>query len=115
MAKSTFPVSGGAMPKFDRGSIMRRAWAIFAEAYKFPQIAFNDIGRKCFGWGLRKAWAEAREAARVAAISPEVRAERIETLHGLIQRAAFIDSHPQWRATIAAHRQELRALQAAGG
>jgi hypothetical protein len=29
MAKNTFPVSGGAMPKIDRAAIMRRAWAIF--------------------------------------------------------------------------------------
>jgi len=31
---------------------------------------FSDIGRKCFAWALRQAWVEAREAARIAALSP---------------------------------------------
>jgi hypothetical protein len=81
---------------------MHRAWAIFRETYKYPQIGFADIGRKCFGWALRKAWAEAREAARVAAVPAEVRAERIETLQGLIARAGFIDSGPSGRQRFAA-------------
>lgn len=92
---------------------MRRAWAIFRRTYKFPQIKFSDIGRKCFAWALRQAWVEAREAARVAALSPTAKAERIETLQSLICRAGFIDSGPQWKATITAHRDEIRQLQSA--
>jgi hypothetical protein len=111
MTKSALPADGGAMPKIDRGALMRRAWAIFREAYKYPQIKFADIGRNCFAWALRKAWAEAREAARIAAIPAEVRAERIETLHGLIYRADYIDSGPQWKATVTAYRREIRTLQ----
>ena len=45
---------------------MRRAWVIFRQTYRYPQIKFADIGRKCFAWALRQAWVEAKEAARVA-------------------------------------------------
>jgi hypothetical protein len=92
---------------------MRRAWAIFRRTYNFPQIKFSDIGRKCFAWALRQAWVEAREAARVAALSPVEKAERIETLQTLIAHAGFIDSGPQCKATIREHRDEIRQLQAA--
>jgi hypothetical protein len=108
---NTFPVNGEAMPKIDRSAIMRRAWAIFRETYRYPEIKFSDIGRRCFAWALRKAWEEAREVARIAAIPADVRAERIETLQGLIGRASYIDHGPTWRATIAAYRNEIRQLQ----
>jgi hypothetical protein len=92
---------------------MRRAWVIFLQTYNFPAIKFADIGRKCFAWALRQAWVEARDAARIAALSPTARADRIETLQALISHAGFIDSGPQWKATIRAHRDEIRQLQAA--
>jgi hypothetical protein len=92
---------------------MRRAWAIFRQTYNFPQIKFSDIGRKCFAWALRQAWIEAKAAARVAALSPTAKADRIETLQHLIACAGYIDSGPQWKATIRAHRDEIRQLQAA--
>jgi hypothetical protein len=91
---------------------MRRAWVIFRQTYNFPQIKFSDIGRKCFAWALRQAWVEAREATRIAALSSAARAERIETLQGLISHAGFIDSGPQWKATVSAHRDEIRQLTA---
>jgi hypothetical protein len=112
MIKNTLPVNGGALPKIDRGALMSRAWAIFRETYKYPQIKFSDIGRKCFAWALKQAWMEARKAARVAALSSADKADRIETLHGLIARAGFIDSGPQWKATIRQHRDEIRQLTA---
>jgi hypothetical protein len=111
MTKTTVSAAGGAMPKIDRKTIMIRAWAIFRETYRYPQIKFSDIGRPCFAWALKQAWAEARETARVAALAPAVKADRIETLKSLISRAAYIDHGPTWRATIAAHRNELRQLQ----
>ena len=92
---------------------MRRAWVIFRRTYNFPQIKFSDIGRKCFAWALRQAWVEAKAAARVAAMTSEAKAERLETLQGLIQHAGYIDSGPQWKATIRAHRDEIRQLQSA--
>ena len=91
---------------------MRRAWAIFRQTYKFPQIKFSDIGRDCFAWALRQGWIEARKAARVAALSSDDKAIRIEALQGLIDRADGIDSGPQWKATIRQHRDEIRQLTA---
>ena len=111
MNKNTFPVNGGATPKIHRAALMARAWSIFRQTYRYPQIKFSDIGRKCFAWALRKAWVEAREAARVAALSSAAKAERIETLQALIDHAGFIDSGPQWKATIRLHRDEIRQLQ----
>lgn len=75
MLKDTSSVSGGAMPKIDHAAIMRRAWAIFRQTYKYPLIKFQDIGWKCFGWALRRAWGEAREVARVAAVPAHERAK----------------------------------------
>src|ERR1700688_1906638 len=108
--KSTVSAAGDALPKIDRAAVMSRAWAIFRQTYCYPQIKFSDIGRKCFAWALRQAWVEAREAARVAALSSAAKAERIDTLHTLIAHAGFIDSGPQWKATIRAHRDEIRQL-----
>jgi hypothetical protein len=113
MTNSTISVNGEAMPKIDRAALMTRAWAIFRQTYNFPQIKFSDIGRKCFAWALRRAWVEAKEAARVAALSPAAKAERIATLQSLIAYAGFIDSGPQWNATVSAHRNEIRQLQGA--
>jgi hypothetical protein len=113
MTKNTVSTVGGAMPKINRIALMTRAWAIFRQTYCYPQIKFSDIGRKCFAWALRQAWVEAREAARVAALAPAAKAERIETLQTLIDHAGFIDSGSQWKATITAHRDEIRQLQAA--
>jgi hypothetical protein len=97
----------------NRTALMTRAWAIFRQTYNFPQIKFSDIGRKCFAWALRQAWIEAKEAARVAALSPAARADRIETLKSLISYAGYIDHGPTWKATISAHRDELSQLQTA--
>ena len=113
MTKPTVSTAGGAMAKIDRKFVMARAWVIFRQTYNYPAIKFSDIGRKCFAWALRQAWVEAREAARVAALSPAVRAERIEMLQSLIAYAGFIDSGPQWKATIREHRDEIRQLQSA--
>ena len=113
MKNTTVSRAGGAMPKIDRAAVMNRAWAIFRKTYLYPQIKFADIGRKCFAWALRQAWVEAREAARIAAMTPIAKAERIETLQSLIQHAGFIDSGRLWKATIAAHRDEIRQLQSA--
>ena len=113
MTTTTVSTAGGSLPKIDRAALMRRAWAIFRETYCYPQIKFSDIGRKCFAWALRQAWVEAREAARVAAMTPAAKAERIETLQALISRAGYIDCGPQWKATVRAHRDEIRQLQSA--
>jgi hypothetical protein len=111
MTNTTVSAAGGALPKINRATVMHRAWAIFRQTYRYPQIKFSDIGRPCFAWALRQAWAEVREASRIEAMAPAVKAERIEVLQSLIARADFIDSGPQWAATVRAHRDEIRQLQ----
>jgi len=54
-----------------RSDVMSRAWAIFRETYGYPRLPFRSIGRKCFGWSLRKAWAEKRQAEKLAALPDE--------------------------------------------
>jgi hypothetical protein len=113
MTKITVSAAGGAMSKIDRAALMIRAWAIFRQTYRYPEIKFSDIGRKCFAWALRQAWIEAREAARVAAKTSVAKNSRIETVQALIASADYIDSGPEWKATITRLRGEIRQLQAA--
>jgi hypothetical protein len=113
MTNTTVSAAGGAMPKIDRKALMIRAWAIFRQTYKFPKIKFVDIGRPCFAWALRQAWLEAREIARVAALTSAAKRARIDTLNALIASADYIDSGPEWKATITRVRDEIRQLQAA--
>ena len=47
--------SGGVV---DMKNVMNRAWTIFRETYNYPRMPFRFIGRPCFAWALRKAWAE---------------------------------------------------------
>ncbi len=110
--RSTIKVNGGAMAKFNRRTITARAWEIFREAYKYPAIKFSGIDWKCFGWALRKAWAEAREAARVAAIPAEQKAARIAVLNRTIELASFSESWPQAQREISAARAEIARLSA---
>jgi hypothetical protein len=112
MINTTVSAAGGALPKIDRKDVMTRAWAIFRRTYNFPAIKYLDIGRKCFAWALRQAWVEARRAARLAGMSAEVKAERIQVLEASIAFAGYIDSGPQWKATMTACRDEIRELRA---
>jgi hypothetical protein len=96
MTKPTVSTAGEAMPKIDRRALMARAWVIFRQTYRYPQIKFADIGRPCFAWALKQAWIEARETARLAAIMPAEKAQRIRTLQNLISRTAFIDHYPTY-------------------
>jgi hypothetical protein len=51
MSKNTFQVNGGAMPKFDRGAIMVRAWAIFREpATDTPTGPASSSKNSTIGW-----------------------------------------------------------------
>lgn len=112
MTNTTVSTVGGALPKIDRKEVMTRAWAIFRRTYNFPAIKYSDIGRKCFAWALRQAWIEARAAARLASLSATAKAERIQMLETTIASAGYIDSGPQWKATMTACRDEIRQLRA---
>lgn len=108
--KSTITVNGGAMLKFNRKAIMARAWTIFRETYKYPAIKFSSIGWKCFGWALRTAWAEAREAAHLAAIPTADKAARIAVLNRTIELASYGECWPEVSRTISAARAEIAIL-----
>ena len=100
----------------NRTSIMRRAWALFAEVYRYRGkggIPFLSIGRKAFAWCLRKAWAEAREQATRVAMSAAERGKRLASLVDencrLEHADSFRQAHNLRRAAIAA---EVAALAA---
>ena len=112
MSMSTIRVNGGAMPKFNRGTIMRRAWSIFRTVYKYPAIKFSSIGWKCFGGCVRQAWAEAKDAARIAAIPADDKAARIVALQDAISFAPLGESWAQARSEISTARAELSRLSA---
>ena len=95
------------MPKLDRGAIMTRAWAIFRETYRYPQMKFARIGRDCFNACLRQAWAEAKSAARVAAIPAKIKADRIAVLTDAIVVERFNDHWPTACANITAMHAEI--------
>jgi len=88
-----------------RQAIMVRAWAIFRQTYHYPAVPFRSIGRPCFAWALRRAWAEAREAARLAAIPADVKAARITDLKRALELVPYIED---WRQATA-QRQQLEA------
>jgi hypothetical protein len=111
MIKTTVSAAGGAMPKINRAALMTRAWAIFRQTYRYPEIKFSDIGRKCFAWALRQAWVEARAVGQLAALSATAKLERIQALETTIARADYIESGAQWKATITACRDEIRRLR----
>lgn len=110
MTKSTSSVNGGAMPKFDRADIMARAWSMFRETYSYPSMKFSSIGWKCFGSCVRRAWAEAKEVARFAAIPAPEKAARITALQDAIRFASFGENWAQARHEISAARAEIALL-----
>jgi hypothetical protein len=84
---------------FNRTAIMRRAWALFSEVYRYRGkggIPFLSIGRKAFAWCLRKAWAEAREQATAnIAMTAAERAQRLASLADENLRLEHADSFRQ--------------------
>ena len=110
--KSTVKVNGGAMSKFNRRAITARAWEIFRDVYHYPRIKFSSIGWKCFGWALKQAWFEARQAARLAAMPATDKTTRIAVLNRTIELAQYADSWPQAQLEISAARAEIARLSA---
>lgn len=96
----------------NRKAIMTRAWEIFRATYRYPSIPFASIGRGCFAWALRKAWAEARDTARIAAIPAAVRAERVAALEGESELLTYADSFRYVTARRAQIAAELGRLAA---
>lgn len=90
---------------------MSRAWAIFRETYHYPRIKFASIGRECFAWALRRAWVEAKEAARIAAIADADKQARIAALTRSIELEDFNDCWPQASANVARMQSEISRLK----
>jgi hypothetical protein len=93
-----------------KSQVMRRAWAIFRQTYCYPQIKFARIGRACFGYCLRRAWAEARKAAQTAAATFVDKFRRAAALLVAIEREQFNEHWTSARTNIAAMRSELSQL-----
>lgn len=64
-------VSNTTIPATLRRKVMDRAWELFRRNYGYPRVPFRSIGKHCFAYCLRMAWAEARETVRLAAIGVE--------------------------------------------
>lgn len=93
---------------------MARAWEIFREAYKYPQIKFSSIGRHCFVGCLRRAWAERRQALAVKAIAAADRRARVKALKRQIALAQYSDSYATTRSIENACRAEIALLAGKG-
>ncbi len=93
---------------------MARAWEIFREAYKYPQIKFSSIGRHCFAGCLRRAWAEWRQAQAVKAIPAAERRARIKVLKRQIVIAQYSESYATTRSIESACRAEIALLAGKG-
>ena len=84
----------------------------FPQTYNYPAVPFKSIGRKCFAWALRRAWAEAKEAARIAAMPTPVKAARADALRSELRLLTY---RADYRAASARRREietELSALAA---
>jgi hypothetical protein len=86
-------------------TVMRRAWAIFSETYGYPRMPFRSIGRACFAWALRKAWAEVRSAAELAAIPTADIAARVQRIETEIASLTYAD----WGVSVSEESPRLQA------
>ena len=96
----------------NKSQVMQRGWALFRETYRYPAIPFRSIGRHCFVSCLRKAWAEAKETARIAAIPAEVKAARVAELRHALELVPYMASFPQMVARRSAIHSEIARLSA---
>jgi uncharacterized protein YjiK len=96
----------------NRQTIMQRAWAIFRQTYRYPAIPFSSIGRPCFASCLAKAWREAKEAAAVAAVPAQVKAEQIAGLRQSLSMLTYSDDWQRAEATRQRLNNEISRLAA---
>lgn len=96
----------------NRRAIMQRAWAIFRSTYHYPAIPFASIGAECFASSLRRAWHEAKEAARIAAIPVPVKAERVVALREMIEGLTYSDDYQRACVTRKCAEKEIASLAA---
>lgn len=101
-----------------KSEVMRAAWALCRKVYGFgPRErggrgeSFKAIGRVCFGWCLKTAWASAKRAAGIA----PTKAERVNTLREQLAalRSSFTTSLAVENRRAASIEAEIGALLAA--
>ncbi|MCC0808085.1 hypothetical protein FPV16_18020 [Methylobacterium sp. W2] len=99
------------MPAALRRGVLARAWELFRSSFNYPRVPFRSIGRDCFTWAFRKAWAEARETARLAGLGIEAlkAAEAIEPRVRVGLSTSYTDSIHQ----VAARNDAVRLRAAA--
>lgn len=114
MSENAFPANSGAMPKSKRCTVMARAWQIFRETYRYPQIKLASIGRHCFVGCLQRAWAEWRQARAAKAIPAPDRRKRIKALLRQIEVAQYADSYSTTHRIESACRAEIALLAGKG-
>ena len=91
--------------------VMRRAWEIFRTTYSYPRIPFRSIGRKCFASALRRAWAEYRAAADLAATATETLLSRVRNIDEQLEGLKFAPWGRNASAEGHSLRQQLSRLQ----
>jgi len=97
----------------DRRAVMLRAWEIFRERYKYPQMPFKSIGRKCFGWALHVAHHERRETLRLKAMGRERIEARMAEIREEKEMARYLPGHMSLSRRTAELDREYTALKAA--
>lgn len=90
--------------------IMRRAWRLLRDRYGFRRISGIRFCREAFAWCLRTAWAEARKAAAVLAMTAAERSARIGELEADLTWTGMRDGRSAL-AEMAAITAELSRLR----
>lgn len=99
----------------NRSAIMKRAWSIFRNTYRYSGkggVPFKAIGFGCFASCLRVAWKEWRDAKARASIPAEVKAARVETLKEQLADLVWMDNYRQAEALRVSIETEISRLAA---
>ncbi|MBY3344891.1 hypothetical protein [Rhizobium laguerreae] len=92
------------MQKFDKGAVMRMAWAIYRKRWVGARPANEAARRKSFGQCLKSAWMTVKYQAAEAVKTVQQRAaDRIQELTAELMR---VDARP-WRVGIGTDRAEI--------
>ena len=104
------------LPSLNRAQIMRVAWAKFKAKHTGrvggKMVFLFKVARWDWANCLRSAWAAAKEAARIAAIPAEVKAERIAYLRDQIERLDYLPFGMRVAPRRAAFEAEIQQLAA---
>lgn len=95
-------------------TVMRRAWQVLRDTHGFGRISGIAFSRSAFASCLRTAWAEARKAAAILAMSAAERAARLADLAADLEWAGMSSSFTRAaNDQMAAIRAEMALYRAA--